>query len=172
MWVRAQNLYTPPSARPPLPLPSLAFSPRPKGGAPRRVGAPPPKILPVLQKKAPLPSLPIPREGGLRRNRRWLREYVAEDVQAWGLEFWVSVHTNWPHSGGGGGHFGGRVARLATRQGLLHLSRLHLSSRPGLGFRVWRCEHWLQENAAEDVLGFGVWGVGLRVCGLGGRVTG
>ena len=25
-------------------------------------------------------------------------------------------------SGGGGGHFGGKVARLATRQGLLHLS--------------------------------------------------
>ena len=27
------------------------------------------------------------------------------------------------HSGGGGGHFCGRVARLATSQGLLHLSR-------------------------------------------------
>ena len=32
-----------------------------------------------------------------------------------------SVHTNMPHSGGDGGIFGGRVARLPTRQGLLHL---------------------------------------------------
>ena len=31
-----------------------------------------------------------------------------------------------PHSGGGGGHFGGRVARLATSKGLLDLPA-HLS---------------------------------------------
>ena len=40
-----------------------------------------------------------------------------------------SVHTNQPHSGGGDGHFCGRVVRLATRQGLLDLSRCDRTSQ-------------------------------------------
>ena len=42
-----------------------------------------------------------------------------QNCEVWSFR---SVHTNRPHSGGAGGHFCSRVARLATRQGLLDTS--------------------------------------------------
>jgi len=91
---------------------------------------------------------------------------------------------------GGGGHFCGRVARLATRQRLLHfpcpVALLFMSSSSafiwasgfgvkGFGFRALHFGFGIWDfgfGFGVWGVGFGVWGLGFGVWGLGFRVPG
>ena len=78
-------------------------------------------------------ALPIQRHRKVRTfDSVWTQECVVNKSLR-------SLHTNRPHSGGGGGHFCGRVARLATRQRLLHLSsHVFLGSDPRICYKQHR----------------------------------